>query len=72
MPSAKNDPHLLPEQETPPKIHNLVLEASDSSRWFRQNPRFVTSMERVSGRNENRLDERFDYMPGCRTRMDNH
>jgi len=20
MPSAKNDPHLLPEQETPPKI----------------------------------------------------
>jgi len=29
-------------------------------------------MERASGRNENHHDGRSDYMPGPRTRMDNH
>jgi len=44
----------------------------DSSRWFRQNPRLVAGMGRASGRNEDHHDGRSDYMPGPRTRMDNH
>ena len=41
-------------------------------RWFRQNLRLVAGMGRVSGLNENHHDGRSDYMPGPRTRMDNH
>ena len=43
-----------------------------SMRWERQNPRLVAGMGRASGRNENHHDGRSDYMPGPRTRMDNH
>ena len=50
----------------------LVAGTKDSSRWFRQNPRLVAGMGRASGRNENNHDGRSDYMPGPRTRMDNH
>jgi len=69
MPTAACDPHLLREQETP-----LVIgkKPTDSSWWFRQNPRLVAGMGRASGRNENHHDGWSDYMPGPRTRMDNH
>jgi len=35
-------------------------------------PRLVAGMGRASGQNENHHDGRSDYMPGPRTRMDNH
>ena len=73
MPTSAHDPGLLREQETPIVIgKKFVPGPRDSSRWFHQNPRLVTGMGRASGRNENHDDGRSDYMPGPRTRMDNH
>jgi len=60
-------PHTtFPEQETPQANDrkNWVRWPRDSSRWFRQNPRLIASIERVSGRNENHHDGRSDYVPG--------
>jgi len=53
-------------------MKELVPGPKDSSRFFRHNLRIVAGMGRASGRNENHHDGRSDYMPGPRTRMDNH
>ena len=72
MPTTIYDPGLLREQETP-----LVK----GKNWFLDQMipgggnvriQLVAGMGKASGRNENHHDGRSDYMPGPRTKMDNH
>jgi len=72
MPRTIYDPGLLREQETP-----LVK----GKNWFLDQMipgggnvriQLVAGMGKASGRNENHHDGRSDYMPGPRTKMDNH
>jgi len=73
MPPAAYDPGLLREQETPLVIEkNWFLDQEIPAGGFVKNPRLVAGMGRASGRNENHHDGRSDYLPGPRTRMDNH
>jgi len=73
MLTAAYDPGLLREQETPLVIgKNWFLDQEIPAGGFVRIQDSSQEMGRASGRNENHHDRRSDYMPGPRTRMDNH
>ena len=73
MPTSAHDLALLREQETPIVIgKNWFLDQEIPAGGFVRIQDSSQVMGRASGRNENHHDGRSDYMPGPRTRMDNH
>jgi len=73
MLTAAYYPCLLREQETPLVIgENWFPNQKIPAGGFSRILRLVAGMGRANGRKENHHDGRSDYMPGSKTRMDNH